>query len=186
MEQLVTASLPAGSFGALVRAFRHRACLSQEQLAARAGLSARTVRNLEAGRVQSPRYDTVKLLADALELTGPEQESWFETARGPGSWRAEAAIPGESGPAQLPGRMILAVFTGDAQNASCLAMTCLIDRACATVLAVRCAHRDAAGYPAGHPGCLVLVSSRHQLDFDGLAGRDGVCRITFDKLMPAR
>jgi cytoskeletal protein RodZ len=49
MEQLVSAPSPAGSFGALLRARRHRACLSQEQLAARAELSERTVRNLEAG-----------------------------------------------------------------------------------------------------------------------------------------
>jgi DNA-binding XRE family transcriptional regulator len=49
MEQLASAPPPDGSIGALLRAFRHRACLSQEQLAARADLSERTVRNLEAG-----------------------------------------------------------------------------------------------------------------------------------------
>ena len=54
MEHLVIAP-PPGSFGTLLRACRHRACLSQEQLAARAELSERTVRNLEAGRVRSPR-----------------------------------------------------------------------------------------------------------------------------------
>jgi len=82
MEQPVNVSLPPASFGALVRARRHRACLSQEQLAALAGLSERTVRNIEAGRVQWPRAATVRLLADALQLSEPERESWLEAARG--------------------------------------------------------------------------------------------------------
>jgi len=79
MEQLVSASVaaPRGSFGAFLRACRHRALLSQEQLAARAGLSERTVRDLETGRVRSPRAVTVRLLADALRLAGPQRESWF-------------------------------------------------------------------------------------------------------------
>src|SRR5262249_7201784 len=81
MEQPVHASPPA-SFGALLRARRHRAFWSQEQLAARAELSERTVRNLEASRVRSPRTDTVRLLADALQLSEPERESWFEASRG--------------------------------------------------------------------------------------------------------
>jgi hypothetical protein len=37
MEQLVIAPPPPGSFGALLRACRHRVCLSQEQLAVCAG-----------------------------------------------------------------------------------------------------------------------------------------------------
>ena len=83
MEQAVAVLLPPrGSFGALVRACRHRAVLSQEQLAERAELSERTVRNLEAQRVRSRRPDTVRLLADALELTGPERAGWFAAARG--------------------------------------------------------------------------------------------------------
>jgi len=81
MEQPASASAPPASFGALLRARRHRACLSQEQLAARAELSERTVRNLEAGRVQAPRADTMRLLADVLQLSEPERASWFEAAR---------------------------------------------------------------------------------------------------------
>jgi len=83
---------PRGSFGALVRAYRNRAFLSQEQLAERAELSERTVRNLEAQRVRSPRPDTVRLLADALELSGPERAGWFAAA-------AEWTIGGQAGPA---------------------------------------------------------------------------------------
>src|SRR5215471_3132369 len=91
MEQLADASPPPDSFGALLRACRHQAYLSQEQLAARAELSERTVRNLEAGRVRSPRTDTVRLLADALQLSERERASWFEVARGVHRQRATPA-----------------------------------------------------------------------------------------------
>jgi len=59
MEQLVIAAPPDGSIGVLLRAYRHWALLSQEQLAARAGLSERTVRDLEADRVRTPHTDTI-------------------------------------------------------------------------------------------------------------------------------
>jgi transcriptional regulator with XRE-family HTH domain len=147
MEQLASAPPPDGSFGALLRAFRHRAYLSQEQLAARAELSERTVRNLEAGRVRSPRTDTVRLLADALALTEPERESWVAAAQGANGRQAQAGLPGAGGPAQPPRRVTVAVLTAGAQDASGPAITCLIGGAGQTVLVVHCAHRDVARYP---------------------------------------
>jgi len=95
MEQPVSPPPPGGSFGALLRARRHQALLSQEQLAARAGLSVRTVRELEADRVLSPRPDTVRLLADALQLTGPQRTGWvtaYHQRAGP--WAPRAGGPG--------------------------------------------------------------------------------------------
>jgi transcriptional regulator with XRE-family HTH domain len=148
MELLASAPPPDGSFGALLQAFRHRACLSQEQLAARAELSERTVRNLEAGRVRSPRLATVRLLADALELAEPERGNWLAAARGVNGRPAEPGPPGAGGPAQVPGRVTVALLTGDAQHASALAITCRIEKGGELVLVVRCAQRDAARYPA--------------------------------------
>src|SRR6516165_3283274 len=103
MDQLVSAPSWPGSFGTLLRASRHRAYLSQEQLAARAELSERTVRNLEAGRVRSPRTDTVRLLADALQLNEAERESWFEAACGVNHHQtAEPAVHGTGGLVRSP------------------------------------------------------------------------------------
>jgi len=118
MEQLASAPPPDGSIGALLRAFRHRACLSQEQLAARADLSERTMRNLEPGRVRSPRTHTVRLLADALALTGPERQNWVAAAQGANRRQAQAGPPGAGAPAQLLRRVTVAVLTAHSQHAA--------------------------------------------------------------------
>src|SRR5215831_8316016 len=105
VEQVLEVPLsPRGSFGALVRECRHQAFLSQEQLAERAELSERTVRNLEAERVRSPRPDTVRLLADALELTGPERAGWFAAARGVDH---RVTGPAAGGAVRLPGGVLV-------------------------------------------------------------------------------
>jgi transcriptional regulator with XRE-family HTH domain len=67
-----------GGFGALLRAYRHEAGLTQEELAARAALSARTISDLERG-VSQPCPRTVALLADALALTGTRDPTWMPT-----------------------------------------------------------------------------------------------------------
>ncbi len=68
-------------FGGLLRRHRIAAALSQEELAARAGLSARGVSDLERGARTAPRLETVRLLADALGLD-PEHRSALLAARG--------------------------------------------------------------------------------------------------------
>ena len=68
--------------GRLVRAHRARLGLTQEQVAQRAGLSERTLRNLEGGRIRRPYPDTIRRLADALELTGRHRDQLEAAARG--------------------------------------------------------------------------------------------------------
>lgn len=64
----------APGFAAQVRDHRLRRGLSQEDLAARSGLSVRTIRHLESGRSGRPRPETTRLLADALGLGDADRE----------------------------------------------------------------------------------------------------------------
>lgn len=66
-------------FALLLRGHRGRARLTQEELAERAQLSVRTLRDLERGRTRYPHRDSVRRLAAALELTG-EDRLTFEAA----------------------------------------------------------------------------------------------------------
>ncbi|MGH2618282.1 MAG: helix-turn-helix domain-containing protein, partial [Thermomicrobiales bacterium] len=60
-------------FADLLRQHRLAAGLTQEELAERAGLSARGISDLERGVRTFPRAETVRLLADGLGLTGEER-----------------------------------------------------------------------------------------------------------------
>ncbi|MFC9692359.1 ATP-binding protein [Kribbella sp. NPDC056951] len=72
------------SIANLLLDLRVQAGLSQEELAERAGLSVRTIRELEAGRVARPRKDSVRLLSEGLGL-GPEDAERFLATAGHGS-----------------------------------------------------------------------------------------------------
>lgn len=74
----------AGTFGGLLRQLRTAASLTQEQLAAAAGLSPRSISDLERGVNLTARRETVRLLADALNLTGPARASFHAVGRGLG------------------------------------------------------------------------------------------------------
>lgn len=69
------------TFAALVQRWRYAANLTQEGLAERSGLSPRSIQNLESGRVSRPRRDSVRLLADALGLTGRARAEFEHAAR---------------------------------------------------------------------------------------------------------
>jgi len=64
--------IPSGdNFADWVRSRRIAVMLTQEELAQRAGLSVRTVRNLEAGRKGTPRLPTRRLIIAALTGADP-------------------------------------------------------------------------------------------------------------------
>ena len=86
------------NFGELLRAHRRRLPLTQEQLAERAGLSERTLRNLEGGRIHRPYRDTIRRLADALTLTGEERQDFEAAARQLTVGSATAEVGPPSGP----------------------------------------------------------------------------------------
>jgi transcriptional regulator with XRE-family HTH domain len=86
----------AAGFGDLLRAYRCRAGLTQQQMADFATLSVRAVRDLERGRAQHPRRDTVRLLSEALRLDARDRAA-FRTAAGTDAdagWAGEAIAAG--------------------------------------------------------------------------------------------
>src|ERR1700745_898215 len=76
------AKQPALSFAELLRQLRAEAKLTQEELAAAAGVSPRSVSNLERGVNRTAHKDTAILLARALGLTGAAAELFVAAARG--------------------------------------------------------------------------------------------------------
>ena len=61
------------TFGAMLRGYRWQAQLTQEELAERAGVSVRTIRNLESDRLKAPRLSSVRALAEGLGLEAEER-----------------------------------------------------------------------------------------------------------------
>ncbi|MDQ3878025.1 MAG: helix-turn-helix domain-containing protein [Actinomycetota bacterium] len=91
------------TIGALLRRYRLTVGLTQEELAERAGVSSRTISDVERGLRKKIYRDTATLLADALELRGVEREDFERAARGPtrsGVSRPELVRP----PTSLVGR----------------------------------------------------------------------------------
>ncbi|MDQ2832079.1 MAG: helix-turn-helix domain-containing protein, partial [Chloroflexota bacterium] len=68
------------SFGSLLKRYRAVAHLTQEELAERAGLSARALSYLEQG-ARTPYRDTTRRLADALALAPPDRAAFEAAAR---------------------------------------------------------------------------------------------------------
>ena len=69
-------------FGGLLRQLRAETGLTQEELAEAAGLSPRSVSDLERAIHRTARKDTAELLADALGLAEPARSLFMAAARG--------------------------------------------------------------------------------------------------------
>ena len=59
-----------GDFAVILRRLRESRSLTQEELAERAGVSARLISDLERGAILRPRRDTIQMLADGLRRGG--------------------------------------------------------------------------------------------------------------------
>jgi WD40 repeat protein/transcriptional regulator with XRE-family HTH domain len=87
-------------FAGLLRQLRAEAKLTQEELAEAAGISPRSVSDLERGVNRTARKDTAELLAGALGLAGPARAVFVAAARGRApAAEVLAAVRGEAGPA---------------------------------------------------------------------------------------
>jgi transcriptional regulator with XRE-family HTH domain len=107
-----SAGQPAPSFGTLLRLLRAEARLTQEELAEKAGLSTRSISDLERGVSRAARKETARLLADTFAMAGPVRAAFVAAARGrapacdvlaamnlqpPGPPPAATRSPGDSG-----------------------------------------------------------------------------------------
>jgi tetratricopeptide (TPR) repeat protein len=156
-------------FGGVLRRYRVAAGLTQEELAARSGLSVRAIREMECGRSARPYPRSVRLLAEALGLSEVQRGELAVLARGgggggvvvSGSGRGEVA---GAVPRQLPA--VVGCFTG--REAELAVLSGLVDRRPGvgapavvvsaiggmagvgkTALAVRWAHLVAGWFPDG-------------------------------------
>src|SRR5687767_14189505 len=93
--------VPQPHYGAVLRRLRRAAGLTQEEFAERAGVSPRTVSDLERGVSAVPQRQTRKLLEGALALS-PEDAAALEAAasssrRGPAPERlGQSASDGDA------------------------------------------------------------------------------------------
>lgn len=70
------------SLGVLLKLLRDESGLTQEELANRSGLSARSVSDIERGLRRRLYTDTAHRLADALSLSGAQRDGFVAAARG--------------------------------------------------------------------------------------------------------
>jgi tetratricopeptide (TPR) repeat protein/transcriptional regulator with XRE-family HTH domain len=151
---------PPVRFAGMLRQLRAGAALTQEQLAEAAELNPRTISDLERGLATTPHKDTVRLLADALQLGGPARVEFETAARGhaaPGQARgrgvaaATRTLPRDI--ASFTGRQHeLAELADAAADAGGVVSIHAIGGMAGigkTAFAVHAAHRLAGRFPAG-------------------------------------
>lgn len=166
----------AAIFGTRVAACRQSLRLSQQELAELSGLSVRTIRNLERGRIRWPHPNSVLRLADALGLSGQPRAEFVAAAgrrlalessapaatvtngqvvRVGGGWFVPRQLPGTV--RQFAGRRAeLAVLSTLLDHAGTAAPTAVVISAIGgtagvgkTALAVHWARQVAARFPDG-------------------------------------
>src|SRR3712207_1665490 len=89
-------------FGVRLRRLREAAGLTQEELARRAGLTAKGISDLERGARNRPYPHTVRSLADALELAGNERSSLLAAVPRRGERPAQRAAEVLAPPLPMP------------------------------------------------------------------------------------
>lgn len=141
----------------LLRRHRLSVGFTQEELAGRAGVAVRTVRNLELGRVRRPRRHTLEQLADQLRLSTAERSRLID-ARPPGAGGDLARPGGQPSAVSLPAaltdftgrqeplRRIAALADGTGTRTVVVAGPPGIGK---TSLVVQAAHELAGRFPAG-------------------------------------
>ncbi len=156
---------PHAGLPELLRAHRLAAGATQAELAARAGVGVRTVRDLERGRSTRPQRTTVELLAEALGLTGPTRAAFLAAARGVGPATAQPEVGTPLGlppPPELIGRehdvTELAALLNDPRGPRVVSLVGLAGVG-KTALALAAVHAAASTHPGGVAGVLIGAGS---------------------------
>jgi transcriptional regulator with XRE-family HTH domain/Tfp pilus assembly protein PilF len=151
-------------FGDLVRVHRRRLGLTQDDLAAKAGLGVRSVREIERGVTRRARGSTVRVLADALGLSGEDRERFYQAGAGEADLAAPAGpTPARPIPAQLPAALagfagrhdyldrLTALISEDARTPPTVVISAIAGTAGIgkSALAVHWAHRVRDSFPDG-------------------------------------
>src|SRR6516162_187699 len=149
---------PALKFAGLLRQLRTEAGLTQEELAEAAGLSPRSVSDLERGINRTARKDTAVSLSGALGLAEPVRAVFVAAARGlvpaaevlgavrgarPREWNVPARNPGFTGRDDLLAEVREQLLAGDRAVVQALHGMCGVGK---TQLAAEYAHRFAGSY----------------------------------------
>lgn len=168
-------------FDAVLRSYRLRAKLTQDELATRAGIGVRTVRDLERGRASRPQRTTVELLAAALGLAGADRLAFLAAARGQSSGAppppyvrlppAGDLIGRDGDVAELTAR--LSQPREEAPRGVTLVGLAGVGK---TSLALTVAHGVAPAYPGGVAGIVVTDGSTTGEVLGGVAAVFGVGR----------
>jgi predicted ATPase/class 3 adenylate cyclase len=87
---------PSASVGGRIRQHRLRLGLTQEELAEHAGISPRSVSDLERDVDRAHYPDTMRRIADALQLTGAERAAFVEEGQDVASDSPETSRPAET------------------------------------------------------------------------------------------
>ena len=148
-------AVPPIRFADVLRELRAGAGLTQEELAEAAGLSPRAISDLERGVVTTPHKDTMRLLVDALRLSGPARAEFEAAARGrAGTNRAAAGAAAAT--RTLP--RDIASFTGRRRE-----LQELVDAAIGTADSGRIVGIHAIGGMAGIGKTAFAVHAAHRL-----------------------
>jgi tetratricopeptide (TPR) repeat protein/transcriptional regulator with XRE-family HTH domain len=133
-----------------LRPFRLRALMTQEELAFKAGVGVRTIRDIESGRIR-PQSKTVRLLAKALGLDADAVASLTGTSDPGAAPQAIAPVALPSSTSAFTGRSDLLASLDEAADASRSPLVVLTGAGGIgkTMLALHWGHRSADRFPGG-------------------------------------